>query len=75
MVFGSNIGNMDNYEFLKEIQKCNTKDDIENFIDSKYLIVVDAGIFCDDEVNVNIRFNDKPIIDNLKDDISDLIFS
>lgn len=27
MVFGSNIGNMDNYEFLKEIQKCNT---IEN---------------------------------------------
>lgn len=75
MIFGSNVGNMGNYEFLKEIQKCNTKDDIENFIDSKYLIVVDAGIFCDDEVNVNIRFNDKPMIDNLKDDISDLIFS
>ena len=75
MVFGSNIGNMGSYEFLKEIQKCNTKDEIEDFINSKYLIVVDAGIFCDDEVNVNIRFNDKPIIDNLKDDISDLIFS
>lgn len=75
MIFGSNVGNMGNYEFLKEIQKCNTKDDIENFIDSKYLIVVDAGIFCDDEVNVNIRFNDKSMIDNLKDDISDLIFS
>lgn len=73
MVFGSNIGNMDNYEFLKEIQKCNTKEDIENFIDSKYLIVVDAGIFYDEDVN--IRFNDKPMIDNLKDDISDLIFS
>lgn len=73
MVFGSNIGNMDNYEFLKEIQKCNTKEDIEKFIDSKYLIVVDAGIFHDEEVN--IRFNDKPMIDNLKDDISDLIFS
>ena len=71
MVFGSNIGNMDNYEFLKEIQKCNAKEDIENFIDSKYLIVVDAGIF----EEVNIRFNDKPMIDNLKDDISDLIFS
>lgn len=71
MVFGSNIGNMDNYEFLKEIQKCNTKEDIENFIDSKYLIVVDAGIF----EEVNIRFNDKPMIDNLKNDISDLIFS
>ena len=44
MIFGSNVGNMGNYEFLKEIQKCNTKDDVENFIDSKYLIVVDAGI-------------------------------
>lgn len=75
MVFGSNVGNMDNYEFLKEIQKCNTKDDIENFIDSKYLIVVDAGIFHGDDVNVNIRFNDKPMIDNLKDDISVLISS
>ena len=34
MVFGSNIGNMDNYEFLKEIQKCNTKEDIEKFRES-----------------------------------------
>ena len=35
--------------------------------------MVNAGNFHDEEVN--IRFNDKPMIDNLKDDISDLIFS
>lgn len=65
----SYLGNMSEEDFLEKANKIETKEKTKDFIENYYAIIIKD----EQKDETTIRYTEKPILDNLKKDLFEII--